>query len=86
MLYIVTSILGCVVDDLVFLSHTQGNDEDDVPPPIPPRPPKPKGSEYEFIDTGEDFPDTGEGKGDEPNYQNVKRGGAEDEEPSAADP
>lgn len=73
--------------------HTQVNDEDDVPPPIPPRPPKPKASEYEFLDAGEELLDTGEGEVDEPDYQNVKGDGAEDsteilsgkEKPAAAD-
>lgn len=79
------------------LSHDK--DEDGVPPPVPPRPPKPKASEYEFLDTGEEFQDAGE-EGDgssservEPEYQNVTGDGAKDsaellggkEEPATGD-
>lgn len=59
-------------------------DEDGVPPPVPPRPPKPKASEYEFLDTGEEFQDAGEQGAEssservEAEYQNVMGDGAED--------
>lgn len=81
------------------MQSSHGKEEEEAAPPVPPRPPKPKASEYEFLDRGEEFPDAGE-EGDEshseraePDYQNVKNGGAKDrtgvlggkEEPAGGD-